>query len=425
MERKIRINMRSRSSEITKGVIMMPMRGNEISRQVTDSKAVLLQAARHAGCVRLVSLLILLIWMPSLATPAGAVEEIPRLRTQDQSGCHTQGIYPATQGIRNQETVAGFSVDVCPGTTIVFHAPLVTLSAGFRVQNGGTFIAGRPSFPVHLAVMDPDASALDTEAEFQAIIDTLNERFVSEFDERLVQFRLGSFTTWQAIDAADMESGGFNEDPCVDYVQTSGDGFSSSSFTTLFGDANTSDCSSGPTVIRDPDALNLYVYDISSDSGRARRNSGYPWLFLDIDRINNPNPLTRQNPEAHEMGHAFGCDHVCDDNVEQVADDSNLMASINLCNSGVCLDTFTGPYSGGNRLTGVAHDPYPECVSMGCGASICQAYQNASQPRIGQTQLILWYAEEFAHNFGLPNSWSSTLPIRLPCGGATCSFFPP
>lgn len=370
-------------------------------------------------------LLVLLGLTPPPGGPAAAVEEIDQIVTRNEAGCHTQGIYPATQAIQNLNTASGLSVDVCPGTTTVFHAPMVVLNSGFRVRSGGTFIAGTPSFPVHAAVLDPDASTLDSAAEFQDVIDTLNEQFVSEFDEPLVDFRLRSYTTWQAVDAADMESGGVNEDPCVDYVQSSGNAFSSSTFTALFGDGNSSSCASGPTVVRDPDALNLYVYDVSNNSGRARRNSGYPWLILDIDRINNPNPLTRQSPEAHEMGHAFGCDHVCDDAVDQVSDNSNVMASSGLCNSGVCADTFTGPFSGGNRLLGFAHGPYPECAPSGCGGSICQAYQNASQPRIGQTQLILWYAEEFARNFGLPNSWSASLPIRLPCGAATCSFFPP
>ncbi len=353
------------------------------------------------------------------------VQEIPHFRTSNQTGCHTQGIYPATRRIQNQSTESGLSVDVCPGTTTVFRAPLVILNPGFRVQTGGTFVAGNPAFPVHVAVLDPGASDFDTEDEVVALIDTLNQYFRSEFSEELIDFRLGSFTTWQAIDAADMESGGTNEDPCVDYVQTSGDAFSSSVFTTLFGDGDGTSCSTGPTVIRDPNMLNVYIYDISNNNGRGRRNSGHPWIILDIDRINDPDPLNRQSPETHEMGHAFGCDHVCDDDVEQIADDSNPMASKDLCDSGVCSDTFMGPFSGGNRLEGFAHDPFPECVPVGCSGPICQTYQNASQPRIGQTQLILWYAEEFARNFGLPLSWSSALPIRLPCGETTCSIFPP
>lgn len=356
--------------------------------------------------------------------PAVAVEEIPAYRTRTEAGCHTTGIYPATKRLRNEETATGYSVDVCPGDTTVFRAPRVVLQPGFRAQRGSTFYAGTPVFDVHIAVLDPASSVLNTAQEFDDIVHTLNERFISEDNRHLARFRLKSFTTWAAIDGADMEHGATNEDPCVDYIHTAGDAFNTGNFAALFGNRTSSSCSTSDTVVRDMDALNVYIYDVTNGECHGKRNSGAPLIVLDHDRILDTNVNTRQNPEAHEMGHAFGCGHTCDDDVDSPGDDSHTMGSNRPCPT-ACGGGFSAPHSGGNRLRGFPHEPYPECSDAACpGASICQEWQYDGQPRLGQVQLVLWYAEEFARNFGMPLSWSAALPIRLPCDAGTCSHTP-
>lgn len=243
---------------------------------------------------------VLAILLPTIlwSISAWAVEKIPKYRTRYQDGCHTSGIYPATKRIQNREMSSGYSVDVCSGGTTIFRAPKVILKPGFRAQRGSTFRAGIPVFDVHFAVLDAKAAAKDsalnedpdnvgaTRAKFQSIIDTLNERFISEDNERLVRFRLKSYTTWNDILGAGLEN-----DPCVSYIQTSGDDFKSKVFNDHFGgkDEESSACACSPsgTIIRDMNALNFYIYDdVENDVGHGRRNSGYPWVIVDIDRIN-------------------------------------------------------------------------------------------------------------------------------------------
>lgn len=64
----------------------------------------------------------------------------------------------------------------------------------------------------------------------------------------------------------------------------------------------------------DPAAINFYVYDGYDDAhgfagmdSHGHNNGDRPFVLIDWQRLNH----TLQSPEEHEMGHAFGLEHVC------------------------------------------------------------------------------------------------------------------
>jgi hypothetical protein len=105
-------------------------------------------------------------------------------------------------------------------------------------------------------------------------------------------------------------------------------------------------------ALRDPEAINLYIYDscgwtaagvpdCSNTDGHGRENpSGdlySPYVLLDLARLQHQT----QSPEEHEFGHALGLPHNCDPDIDSQADPSNIMQS--QCN---------GAGSGGARNQG-------------------------------------------------------------------------
>jgi hypothetical protein len=81
--------------------------------------------------------------------------------------------------------------------------------------------------------------------------------------------------------------------------------------------------------VRDPHAINVYIYDSYSDrvqdddkTSHGTRNSNRPYVLIDWERLGG----NIQNAEVHEMGHAFGLGHV---GVPGAGGDSstNIMAS--------------------------------------------------------------------------------------------------
>ncbi|WP_272862111.1 hypothetical protein [Aureisphaera galaxeae] len=85
----------------------------------------------------------------------------------------------------------------------------------------------------------------------------------------------------------------------------------------------------------DPNAVNVYIVDCveyESDgslndinSSHGKNNCDKPYIVLDYKRILGL--VNRQGAEEHEMGHAFGLAHVCDNSANNVNDDTNIMAS--------------------------------------------------------------------------------------------------
>ena len=155
------------------------------------------------------------------------------------------------------------------------------------------------TFPLHFCVLtsNPQAQHRATLAQCQKEVDIFNRSFLTIDGRSLVRFVFKSYTSY--VDA--------RESTC-DLLEFGG------STTPYRNDAVTKAFNTCEELkIRDPHAINVYIYD--SYSARARfgdqtshgiRNSNRPFLLIDWQRLGS----TSQNAEPHEMGHAFGLGHV-------------------------------------------------------------------------------------------------------------------
>ncbi len=138
-------------------------------------------------------------------------------------------------------------------------------------------------------------------------------------------------------------------------------------------------------LLKDRKALNIYVYDAhdsdkGSDSTTGRGISNYEndyhaFILLDWNRLikdyNNVKVSymrysSAQRPSTHEIGHALGLHHVCDNTASSKTSDTNFMASslpksIPLKNYYSVLSsnddlTYTCPYQAGNRTLGMTSE---------------------------------------------------------------------
>jgi hypothetical protein len=157
-----------------------------------------------------------------------------------------------------------------------------------------------PSFDIHFVVLtgNPAAQKIATVQQLRREVDILNEFFVTEARAPVVRFRYKGATMYPETRGTlcPLKDMGDREAP-LDTDVVAG----------RFNACN-------DAAIRDPHAINFYVYDayaadtgFSDQTGHGRRNSGRPFVFLDWQRLNHG----KQAPEEHEMGHAFGLPHVC------------------------------------------------------------------------------------------------------------------
>ena len=138
-------------------------------------------------------------------------------------------------------------------------------------------------------------------------------------------------------------------------------------------------------LLKDRKALNIYVYDAhdsekgsDSTTGRGISNSEndyHAFILLDWNRLvkdyNNVKVSymrysSAQRPSTHEIGHAMGLHHVCDNTAISKTSDTNFMASsrpksIPLKNYYSVLRsnndlTYTCPYQAGNRTIGMTSE---------------------------------------------------------------------
>lgn len=172
-----------------------------------------------------------------------------------------------------------------------------------------------PVFDLHFAVITKHSAAhgVATLAQLKKEVDILNTHFVAEDRKPIVTFRFKSAAFYGEIRHSHCEFAGLG-DTDVPYDSTR--------LAALFNACD-------DPKVRDPRAINFYVYD-SYDSrgaradttGHGKRNSNRPFILLDWERLDHRD----QSPEEHEMGHAFGLGHECAPGAKRETS-TNIMAS--------------------------------------------------------------------------------------------------
>jgi hypothetical protein len=157
-----------------------------------------------------------------------------------------------------------------------------------------------PTFGIHFVVLTKNAAAqrATSDNQLRREVDILNEFFVAADRAPLVRFTFKSATSFAEVQSSkcDLKALGDVERPLdTDRVVE------------LFN-------ACADQKLRDPRAINFYVYDayapgsgFKDATGHGRRNAGRPFIFVDWQRLNHAD----QAAEEHEMGHAFGLDHIC------------------------------------------------------------------------------------------------------------------
>jgi hypothetical protein len=172
-----------------------------------------------------------------------------------------------------------------------------------------------PVFDIHFVVitMNPDAHRVGSVDQLRREVDILNARFITDGGKPLVTFRFKSAVAYQQA-----------RDSACDFAKL---GDQRHALDTELATRRFNACDDAR--IRDPHAINFYVYDAYSaaagfndTTGHGRRNSDRPFLLLDWQRLNH----NGQAPEEHEMGHAFGLGHVCAPGATR-GTSTNIMAS--------------------------------------------------------------------------------------------------
>lgn len=169
------------------------------------------------------------------------------------------------------------------------------------------------TFKVHFTVLTSDASAIAkaTKEQMKKEVTILNDYFVSKSRGKIVTFTFKSASLYADI-----------QNSSCDLVRMSNDGraYDSGAWEAAI------DACSDPKVV-DPNAINFFVYDnfvggYGDTTSRGKLNSHHPYVLIDWQRLEHIN----QSPEEHEMGHAFGLDHVCNPTATSTTS-TNIMAS--------------------------------------------------------------------------------------------------
>lgn len=220
-------------------------------------------------------------------------------------------------------------------------------------------------FPIHIVILTDNHKVDMSESRAREEVGILNRYFVNSKGRRLAAFYYKSHKLYEEIRGVPREECELaylaNEEPYGD-----GDAFENA-----FDHCESSD-------IRDRNAINVYIYDdfvwptfeldqtIAQKSpgerkttrptldtaqglpsaptkdrsplgGHGRKNGHQPYILLDYERLPHV-----QAAEEHEMGHAFGLQHVCDPAVVRGSPSNIMQSSCDRCTSGVCCHQGTG-----------------------------------------------------------------------------------
>ncbi|MCD6050655.1 MAG: hypothetical protein K0Q55_2058 [Verrucomicrobia bacterium] len=154
-------------------------------------------------------------------------------------------------------------------------------------------------FPLHFVVLtkNPAAHRVATREQCRKECDILNATFRTREGKELARFVFKGFSSYDDI-----------KDSASALIR-SGDATAPFDTDAVARDFNA--CKD--RKVRDPEAINVYVFDSYNPQAKfgdltshGKRNSNRPYVLLDWERLDNK----VQNAEAHEMGHAFGLEHV-------------------------------------------------------------------------------------------------------------------
>jgi hypothetical protein len=154
-------------------------------------------------------------------------------------------------------------------------------------------------FPLHFCVLtrNPDAIAKATEQQCRKEVEIFNKAFVTREGKALVKFSFKNFTPYAKAktSASPLVSIGDSQQP-----------YSSDGVAKAFN-------STVDKLVRDPKVINIYIFDSYSPkagyrdpTSHGKRNANHPYVMIDWERLGS----SLQNAEPHEMGHAFGLEHV-------------------------------------------------------------------------------------------------------------------
>ena len=178
-----------------------------------------------------------------------------------------------------------------------------------------------PVFDVHFAVITarPEAARAATHAALRREVAILNRRFVDAEGRPVVRFRFKEARVFDEVRGSSCRFVALGD---------SREPYDSDGWAEAFN-------ACADPKVRDPKAINFYVY-ASDGTCHGKRNSGRPYVLIDWVRLGHQG----QSPEEHEMGHAFGLDHVC-------VPGAKMETSTNIMASSEC-----GQGSGGRRDLG-------------------------------------------------------------------------
>ncbi|MEB3754566.1 hypothetical protein [Acinetobacter sp. MD2(2019)] len=178
-------------------------------------------------------------------------------------------------------------------------------------------------FDIHFVMITPNPLAHSRVKleDLKNEVNLLNRYFVKEDRSPIIKFKFKSAAFYDEIKNSNCALVALNRSKFI---------YNSEIWANYFNACN-------DPKVRDPNAINIYIYDSYTEKqgfknidGHGKRNGNRPFILLDWERLNHH----IRAPEEHEMGHAFGLNHVC-------AVGAKRNSSTNIMTTS-CVDGYTG-----------------------------------------------------------------------------------